>query len=1058
MRKISIALLMGVMLAHSSAANAVMPATPTISSVVSKSSDGAGLAEAAAEIKFSYDPSATGVVYSAAAVATGESTHFGSTPSCEAASSTCTSIVSGLNGGQQYSFYATAVDTASGTKSTSAAKIFEAQSIPTAPVAGTPVAKGSEVTLSWTVPTNDGGLAIDAYTITGGNAPISVAGNLVSQVVKNLSYGTSYSFKIVAHNALGNSAQAQFAAVTPTAAPTAPEAPQVKADGTSIVANWTAPSSNGSAITAYKVYLVDATTGQDVSAPTSATGTTATLANLTSGTYKVQVVATNGVGDSSRSPESSAVPVTSGIAPAITTANIRGIAQIGQTLTAVAGGVTGTPTPTASYQWKRAGSAITGATGSTYVLVTADLNKAISVTITETNGVGTAASITSDVTSPVAQADAPPTASGISIAGTAKVGQTLTANVSGASGYPVPTTAYQWYLNGAAVSNATGSTYQVRLADLDRTVSVRAVLTNSQGSLALTSTGTASVQPADVAPAVSSVAIVGVARVGQTLEVLASGLTGSPVPTAAYQWRRGAATASISTSARYTVQSADLGKTLTVRVTYTNAAGNVVVFSQPTAVVLAATSNPTSVTVTVTGTATVGQVLNAIAIAAGSFPTSTFTWLWKRNGSAIAGATAASYTLTSDDLGAVITASATSSVGSVTGVSGGTSAVVAPSSGSSGGGSSSGSSGNGGGTVVTPVVPTPSVDTRPVTPTQDTRPVNPSPVNPTEDIRPVTPTPVAITQDKPAVQAISVSAPTVVAVTLPTSGGGAALTGISITVPAGLVAEGSKLSVAPAVTPAEASAGLVTLSVVITDASGKRVTNFEKPLSLVLGKLDLSGLTLAYSEDGLVWKHVNMMAGVELPEGVTEGYFVDSLGNVVVLTKHLTYFGVKKTQTSISASTSVGAGYPGESVQINTSGGSGSGQFNLIVNTPATCTLFGLQVKLTAPGACAITVAKNGDSTYLDASSAPLNILAKAPMLQISGKATSRKVIFTAGPASAGATAIFEMRKVGSSTWKLLKQVKLSASGSYKGTLVIPPRASIRVKIGVKGVASARVS
>lgn len=67
---------------------------------------------------------------------------------------------------------------------------------------------------------------------------------------------------------------------------------------------------------------------------------------------------------------------------------IAGIAQVGQTLTAVAGRWSGEPALT--YQWKKGAANIKGAIGATYVPVAGDLGAAITVVETVTNPAGTA--------------------------------------------------------------------------------------------------------------------------------------------------------------------------------------------------------------------------------------------------------------------------------------------------------------------------------------------------------------------------------------------------------------------------------------------------------------------------------------------------------------------------------------------------------------------------------------------------------------------------------------------------------------------------------------------
>jgi len=77
-----------------------------------------------------------------------------------------------------------------------------------------------------------------------------------------------------------------------------------------------------------------------------------------------------------------------------------GTARVGQTLSVVEG--SWQPTPAFSYQWYRAGSAIGGASRSTYTLVSADIGKAITVRVTAALPGYAAASTTSTPTAPVA--------------------------------------------------------------------------------------------------------------------------------------------------------------------------------------------------------------------------------------------------------------------------------------------------------------------------------------------------------------------------------------------------------------------------------------------------------------------------------------------------------------------------------------------------------------------------------------------------------------------------------------------------------------------------------
>jgi hypothetical protein len=164
-------------------------------------------------------------------------------------------------------------------------------------------------------------------------------------------------------------------------------------------------------------------------------------------------------------PDSAPVGLGQLVAPVPT---ITGTRVVGSQLTAVPGAWSPSGA-TLTYQWLRAGAAISGATRSTYFLVAADQGKAISVQVTGTLAgyasktvvSGTTALILGDLTS------ATPT-----ISGTRKVGNTLTA--APGAWQPVPVTfTYQWLRNGVAISGATAKSYKLVGADQGKKVSVR---------------------------------------------------------------------------------------------------------------------------------------------------------------------------------------------------------------------------------------------------------------------------------------------------------------------------------------------------------------------------------------------------------------------------------------------------------------------------------------------------------------------------------------------------------------------------------------------------------
>jgi len=163
--------------------------------------------------------------------------------------------------------------------------------------------------------------------------------------------------------------------------------------------------------------------------------------------------------------------------------------------------------------------------------------------------------------------------------------------------------------------------------------------------------------------------ISGTAAVGQTLT--ASDGTWSNTPTSfAYQWLRCAASGGAAdgsdcaaiggaTTSSYAVASGDVGFTLRIRVTATNADGQASAVSNATAVVVAQAGPPNTQAPTISGTATVGSTLTANP-GTWTGTSVTFTYQWRRcdasgnNCSVITGATGTTYVIASGDAGSTL--------------------------------------------------------------------------------------------------------------------------------------------------------------------------------------------------------------------------------------------------------------------------------------------------------------------------------------------------------------------------------------------------------------------
>lgn len=179
---------------------------------------------------------------------------------------------------------------------------------------------------------------------------------------------------------------------------------------------------------------------------------------------------------------------------------ISGTENVGQTLTATPAITTGNPTPAITWQWERTGVAISGATSSTYTLVSADEGETLTVVQTATNSEGSDTA-ESAPTGTIGAALAAPVITGVpTISGTETEGQTLTATPASVAGNPTPTRTWQWERSGSAISGATSSTYTLVAADVGETLTVVQTETNSQGvdSAESAATGTISEAGGDI--------------------------------------------------------------------------------------------------------------------------------------------------------------------------------------------------------------------------------------------------------------------------------------------------------------------------------------------------------------------------------------------------------------------------------------------------------------------------------------------------------------------------------------------------------------------------------
>ena len=176
--------------------------------------------------------------------------------------------------------------------------------------------------------------------------------------------------------------------------------------------------------------------------------------------------------------------------PATGAPSISGTVQVGETLAADTSDIDdadGISNDSFSYQWAAGGSDISGATGSSYTLMSGEEGQAIQVRVSFTDDAGNVESVTSAATAEVAARPNSPATGVPAISGTSRVGETLTASTSSiadSDGLDDAVFTYQWVRSGGDdgdIPGATDSTHVLDADDEGETIRVRVSYTDDAG-------------------------------------------------------------------------------------------------------------------------------------------------------------------------------------------------------------------------------------------------------------------------------------------------------------------------------------------------------------------------------------------------------------------------------------------------------------------------------------------------------------------------------------------------------------------------------------------------
>ena len=181
------------------------------------------------------------------------------------------------------------------------------------------VSGDTQVSLSWTAPSSNGGESITDYVVqyssNSGSSWSTFAdgtSTTTTTTVSGLTNGSTYIFKVAAVNSVGTGAYSSASTgVLVAGVPGAPTSVVGVSGDTQVLLSWTAPSSNGGASITDYVLQFSSNSGSSWStfADGTSTTTTATVTGLTNGssyTFRVSAVNDHGSGNYSEVSISSA--------------------------------------------------------------------------------------------------------------------------------------------------------------------------------------------------------------------------------------------------------------------------------------------------------------------------------------------------------------------------------------------------------------------------------------------------------------------------------------------------------------------------------------------------------------------------------------------------------------------------------------------------------------------------------------------------------------------------------------------------------------------------------
>jgi len=372
--------------------------------------------------------------------------------------------------------------------------------------------------------------------------------------------------------------------------------------------------------------------GEELSCKVTAENTAGTANAESSNSFKIP----------GRPPKNTALPT------------VKGVYEVGKTLTCSEGSWEGSQPLTFKYQWLRNGAELGGATVSTYLVKAADEGQLISCRVSASNSAGGPVTATSKAVSIV---QAPPTnTTPPEITGKAEVGATLSCS-SGIWSSPSSETSYSYeWVRGDQLVKGPSSSKTYLVAEADQGYTLYCEVTAFYGGHEVPARSQPFVIPKKEAGGHAPVntakpVVSGPAQLGGELTCSEGAWNYSPIEYL-YQWIRNPGASRVviegATEESYRVVAADEGQKLACRVTALNEEGSA--SAESAAVEVAGNAPvPTSPPPEILGNIRVGEALTCVAGGWTGEPKPEFTYAWLREGAQIASGYA--YTVKAADEG-----------------------------------------------------------------------------------------------------------------------------------------------------------------------------------------------------------------------------------------------------------------------------------------------------------------------------------------------------------------------------------------------------------------------